>query len=137
MEIDFAKVFLNSISKLFTTGVVTSPNHYPGKYPNSLNPTEVKRIETIQVKEGLILSLQFTRSEILFPYCFDLTIRDGDGTILMENNCFHSTPVNITSTSNTVNLEFSTEAPSDGKYSWNVTWSVLIPGEFSTQKALP
>ena len=65
--------------------MVTSPNH-PGYYPNSLEVTE-----TIQVEQGLIISLQFTAFDIepcgSNCVCDHLTITDGDGTILMEKSC--------------------------------------------------
>ena len=80
-----------------SSGVVSSPNH-PGSYPNHLEQTQ-----TIQVKQGMVLSLQFTVFDIEFfadsdyeefQYDYDvacerdyLTIKDGDGTVLMERGC--------------------------------------------------
>ena len=69
---------------ILATGVVTSPN-YPDNYPNNLDKTEM-----IRVKKGLVLSLKFTAFDIVpHPTCdFDyLTVRDGDGTLLMEKSC--------------------------------------------------
>ena len=104
----------------FATGVVTSPN-YPGYYPNNLEKTE-----TIQVEEGLILSLQFTAFDI---DCYDhLTITDGDRTTLMEKSCGSTIPADITSTSNIVNLVFSTSTFVT-RSGWSVSWSVVTPGE--------
>ena len=125
---------------LFTTGEVTSPN-----YPN---PYYLQKTQTIRVKEGLVLSLQFTAFDIdgpyLFGYCDDhLTITEGDGTTLLEKSCGpdaignlsvggkhirSSLPADIRSTSNVVNLVFITNNrhPSSG---WSVSWSAVTPGE--------
>ena len=128
------------------TGIVTSPN-YPDNYPNNIRKTEM-----IQVKQGLILSLEFTEFNIEpHPTCGDhLKISDGDGTILMEKSCgpfndgsiliggqsiiydiidnSSSLPPNITSKSNIVKLMFS----SNGLRSfpgWSVNWTAVTPGE--------
>ena len=114
---------------LLSTGEVTSPN-YPCNYPNNL-----ERTETIQVEQGLILSLQFTAIDIqldstLCPDCScdHLTITDGNGTTLMEKSCGITLPSDITSTSNIVKLVFSTNA--GRTYSgWSVSWSAVTPGE--------
>ena len=45
---------------VLSSGIVTSPNH-PGNYPNNL-----KQMQTIQVKQGMVLSLQFTVFDIEF-----------------------------------------------------------------------
>ena len=109
----------------FATGVVTSPN-YPGNYPNNLEKTQ-----TIQVEQGLIISLQFTAFDIgWYSSCADdhLTITDGDGTTLMEKRCGSSLPAAIRSKSNIVKLLFIT----DGEYSdsgWSVSWSAVTPGK--------
>ena len=85
------------------------------------------------MEEGLLLSLQFTAFDIhkfQDRYCLDrLTITDGDGTTLMRKNCGSSLPPNITSTSNTVMLEFRTYSAADGNTGWNVTWSAVTPGK--------
>ena len=88
--------------------------------------------ETIQVEQGLILSLQFTAFDIEFEstcYYDHLTIMDGDGTTLMEKSCGSSLPADITSKSNVVNLVFSTDfiITLSG---WSVSWSAVTPGEF-------
>ena len=104
---------------LLTTGEVTSPN-YPDYYPNDL-----EKIETIQVEQGLILSLQFTAFDIeSHSTCrYDhLTITDGDGTTLMEKSCGNSLPADITSISNIVKLVFSTDN-STTMPGWSVSWS--------------
>ena len=132
----FGKIFLNSIA----TGNVTSPN-YPDNYPNS-----VRKTETIQVEQGLILSLQFTAFDIQADSTCDydhLTITDGDGTTLMERSCGStsdgniligdqsigsSLPANITSTSNIVKLVFSTSS-STTRPGWSISWMAVTPGE--------
>ena len=117
----FGKIFLNSIA----TGNVTSPN-YPDNYPNS-----VRKTETIQVEQGLILSLQFIAFDIESSSTCDddhLTITDGDGTTLMEKSCGTTLPADIISTSNTVKLVFITDS-SDERPGWSVSWSAVTPGE--------
>ena len=83
---------------LLTTGNVTSPN-YPDFYPDNLELTE-----TVEIEEGLVLSLEFYAFNVEAAYdydyetyeydydsvvdCYDhLTITDGDGTTLMEKIC--------------------------------------------------
>merc|ERR1719500_732127 len=105
-------------------GEVTSPN-YPNNYPNGLLKTE-----TIQVEEGLILSLQFTAFDIeSHSTCaYDhLTITDGDGTTLMEKSCGSSLPATITSRTNSVTLIFTTD-DSYAKTGWSVNWTAVTPG---------
>ena len=127
------------LNPLFT-GVVTSPN-YPRQYPNNL-----ERRDTIQVEQGQILSLQFTAFTIEEEdTCgYDgLTITDGDGTTLMEKSCGtvsdgniliggqsigSSLPAAIISTSNVVNLVFTTDG-SDTRSGWSVSWIAVTPGE--------
>merc|ERR1712192_181759 len=107
-----------SVSWRAVTGVITSPN-YPGNYSNNL-----EKNETIQVEEGLIISLQFDDFQI--QRCSDcscdhLTITDGDGTTLMEKSCGFSLPPAITSNTNTINLVFITD--DDWTYpGWSVSW---------------
>ena len=107
--------------------MVTSPN-YPGNYPSSLEKTE-----TIQVEEGLILSLKFTAFDIEYDSTcrYDhLTITDGDGTTLMEKSCGSSLPSDIRSTSNIVKLVFITDGSIRGtRTGWSVSWSAVTPGE--------
>ena len=122
--------------KTLCTGVVTSTNH-PSNYPNNLEKTE-----TIQVEQGLIISLEFTAFNIGYhSTCFSdaLTITDGDGTTLMESSCGPSTlgdiviggentgsslPPVIRSRTNTINLVFITDI--HNTYSgWNVSWRAV------------
>ena len=114
------------LQTLLATGVVTSPN-YPGNYPNDLEKTE-----TIQVEKGLIISLHFTAFDIescgSICGCDHLTITDGDGTTLMEKSCGWTLPADIRSTSNVVNLLFSTNHGLRNS-GWSVNWSAVTPGE--------
>ena len=88
--------------------------------------------------EEYVLSIRFTDFEIDdHDECDydDLTITDGvDGTTLMEKTCGYSLPDDVVSTSNIVNLVFSSDqtdrnpgfnAP-DG---WSVSWSAVTPGK--------
>ena len=124
------------LQTLLATGIVTSPN-YPGNYPNNHQKTD-----TIQVEEGLIISLQFTAFDIhTYPWDYDhltcdydhLTITDGDGTTLMEKSCGTTIPAAIRITSNLVNLVFSTDRFDDGNSGWSVSWSTVTPGECQQQ----
>ena len=126
--------------RLLATGVVTSPN-YPGNYPANLNKTE-----TIEVEEGMVLSLEFTAFNIEHEQpstCqYDhLTITDGDGTTLMEKSCGSDgylvigeseragyLPPKVWSRSNKVNLVFITDH-NEAKTGWSVSWSAVTPGE--------
>ena len=112
------------INCCLTPGVVTSPNH-PDNYPNNL-----QRTNRIEVEEGLIVEMQFTAFEVQFssPCSFDyVTIKNGDGTILMEKTCGSSLPAAVTSTSNRVEIYFHTD--SSRSYSgWRLTWRAVTPG---------
>ena len=124
---------------LLTTGVVTSPN-YPDFYPDNLELTE-----TVEVEEGLVLSLEFYAFNIEAEYdydyatyeydydsligCYDhLTIMDGDGTTLMEKRCGSSLPNAIRSRSNTVKLIFSTDTDYT-ESGWGLSWTAVTSGE--------
>ena len=141
----------SSCERLFATGIVTSPN-YPDNHPNNFRKTE-----TIQVEQGLILSLKFTTFNIEIPSphdsnwcsgcdCNYLTITEGDGTIIMGKMCGStengdieisgqnwgfSLPPNITSRSNVVKLIFTTTMWSSNttKRGWSLSWSAVAPGE--------
>ena len=145
--------YFSCCERLFATGIVTSPN-YPENYPNNFRKTE-----TIQVEQGLILSLQFTAFNIEIPTIHDtihdtcygcgcnyLTITEGDGTIIVGKMCGStengdvemggqnlgfSLPPNITSRSNVVKLIFTTTIWSSNttKRGWSVSWSAVAPGE--------
>ena len=84
------------------------------------------------MEEGLVLALQFTAFDVESHKTCDydhLTIRDGDGTTLMEKRCGSSLPANtIVSTSNRVELYFKTDYYS--AYSgWSVSWIAVTQGE--------
>ena len=111
----------------FVTGVVTSPN-YPNNYPANF-----KRSETIGVGEGQIISLRFTTFEILYSTSWQceldfLTIKDNNGTTLMDDSCGSSLPTAIFSSTNIVELLFKT-----GRYfprwsGWKAIWSTVSLG---------
>ena len=85
----------------------------------------------IEVEDGLVIELQFTAFDIQYDFtycasvcCDHLTIRDGDGTTLMEKNCGNSVPVKIISRSNTVEVYFETNYWGS-KPGWSFTWSAV------------
>ena len=108
-------------------GVVTSPN-YPDKYPNDLQNTT-----TIEVEKGMIIALKFTafdvepsRRSTSLCYYDHLTIKDGDGSTLMEKTCGNTLPKGLVSKSNVVKLHFRTDE-SVVESGWSVTWSAEKP----------
>ena len=105
--------------------MVTSPNH-PNKYPNDLQQTN-----TIEVEEGLIVEMQFTAFDVEYEsrcrYDY-LTIKNGDGTTLMEKTCGSSLPTAVTSTSNIVEVFFHTDNYDDSNSGWRLTWRAVTPG---------
>jgi len=133
-------------------GEVASPN-YPDDYPKNIHRTEI-----IEVEQGSILSLKFTAFDIhtwwqtaagdIPPACTNdhLTIRDGDGTTLMEKSCGPNSegyivvggqnissnlPPNITSRTNIVKLVFitmNTNSHTTESPGWSVSWSAVTPG---------
>ena len=126
----------NNIAKVLSTGVVTSPN-YPDDYPHNLD-----KKETIKVKSGKILRLEFTYFYVNGnpSGCSDydyIKVTDGDGTTLMDKSCGDSSrdpshsryfqPPKITSITNTVEIFFHT---SEGgrQTGWNLTWIAATPG---------
>ena len=115
----------SSLYLLLTAGVVTSPN-YPNNYTNNF-----ERTDTIQVAEGLIISLQFSAFQIEYHSTCDfdhLTITDGDGTTLMEKSCGFSLPAAITSRSNMTKVVFSTDG-SNTESGFSLSWTAVTPGE--------
>ena len=122
------------LSSTCSTGVVTSPN-YPGKYPDNLN-----RTETVKVESGKILRMEFTKIAIWYqagcPRDY-VKITDGDGTVLMDRSCGHSSssptsssyflPPTITTKTTTVDILFYTDdsGSSDG---WSLNWTAVSPG---------
>ena len=128
-------LFLRVSLKILATGVVTSPN-FPGNYPDNL-----AKIQTIQVESGKMLKLEFTLFDVFA--CNDLhscpcdfvKIIDGDGTTLMDcgfssgdpSSSDYFLPPIITTTSNTVDIIFSTDS-SDAATGWSISWTAVIPG---------
>ena len=112
------------INYCLTPGVVTSPNH-PNNYPNDLQQTN-----TIEVEEGLIVEMQFTAFDVESSSTCKwdhLTIKNGDGTTLLEKTCGSSLPAAVTSTSHRVEIYFHTDG--SGSYSgWRLTWRAVTPG---------
>ena len=108
--------------------MVTSPNH-PNNYPNDLRQTN-----TIEVEEGLIVEMQFTAFDVgsycgsYYCGCDHLTIKNGDGTTLMEKTCGSLLPAAVTSTSNIVEIYFHTDHWSGSYSGWRLTWRAVTPG---------
>ena len=106
---------------------MTSPG-FPKKYPKNLAKTE-----TILVEEKLLISLQFAVFDIRSggnenSQCEDtLSIADGDGTLLMNKSCHILLPKAIISTSNIVNMVFSTDGYGAAS-GWKVGWSAVTRG---------
>jgi len=123
------------INYCLTPGVVKSPNH-PDNYPNNLRQTN-----TIEVEEGLIVEMQFTAFNVESSYTCSsdhVTIKNGDGTTLMEKTCGSSSadpshwsyrplPAAVTSTSNRVEIYFHTNSIRS-KSGWRLTWRAVTPG---------
>jgi len=127
--------------KLFVKGVVSSAN-YPGSYPNN-----VRKLDIIEVEEGLVVAIEFTAFDVESYYwastcTFDhVTIKNSDGTTLMEKTCGTSSwgfitggqnissslPAVDTSTSNTVEIYFHTDH-NTSKSGWSLTWRAVTPG---------
>ena len=82
------------------------------------------------MKEGMVVVLEFTAFSIPFPFLFHssdkLTIRDGDGTILMEERSGECIPGKIWSRTNVVHLHFDTNIIGT-QTGWNATWAASTP----------
>ena len=103
---------------------MSSPN-YPNKYPVNL-----RKLEIIDVEEGLIVAIEFTAFAVeSSSTCrFDhVTIKNGDGTTLLEKTCGYSLPAAVTSTSNRVEIYFHTDR-SFSFTGWRLTWRAVSPG---------
>ena len=107
--------------------MVTSPN-YPNNYPYSFDRTDI-----IWVEEGLIIAMQFTAFDVesdAWSTCsYDhVTIKNGDGTILMEKTCGSSLPAALTSKSNVVKIYFHSNDDGFSFSGWSLTWRAVTPG---------
>ena len=101
-----------------------STNH-PTNYPNNLQQTN-----TIEVEEGMVVEMQFTAFDVeSHSTCsYDhVTIKNSDGTTLLEKTCGPSLPAAVTSTSNRVEVYFHTDS-SGSKSGWRLTWRAVTPG---------
>ena len=110
--------------KLFVKGVVSSAN-YPGSYPNN-----VRKLDIIEVEEGLVVAIEFTAFDVEFhsTCSYDhVTIKNGDGTTLMEKTCGGSLPAAVSSTSNRVEIYFYTDGTGSNS-GWRLTWRAVTPG---------
>ena len=101
--------------------------------------------EIIEVEEGLVVAIEFTAFDVVYSStCSNdhVTIKNGDGTTLMEKTCGpsrqgffitggqnigSSLPAADTSTSNRVEIYFHTD---DGvtESGWRLTWRAVTPG---------
>ena len=76
------------------------------------------------MKEGMVVVLEFTAFSTERNYD-KLTIRDGDGTILMAKSG-NDLPSKIWSRTNVVHLQFYTDS-GDTQTGWNATWAASMP----------
>ena len=113
--------------RLFCTGKLSSLS-----YPKINQEWQ----DVVKVNASLILQLNFTAFEIDCKYDH-LTIMDADGTTLMEKSCGSIKPANITSTTNIINVLFSSysvqlylgDRRNDVTTGWSVNWRAVEPGE--------
>ena len=123
------------ISKITNPGEITSPNYPDSNYPNNLEKTE-----TIQVKRGMVLRLEFTDFAVEWePTCqYDyVRITDGDGTILMNNSCGFSSvdpsephyflPPVMNSRTNSMSVFLRTNNIRTDP-GWRLSWTEVVPG---------
>ena len=104
----------------------------------------MKRRERIKAPLGFVVSMYFTAFDIEYDSNCNadhLTIVDSDGTTLMEKSCgslnFGNVVIggqkkntlqlpNVTSTSNVVDLIFTTD-DRGAKSGWSVLWTAFVP----------
>ena len=77
------------------------------------------------MKEGMVVVLEFTAFNTEANYD-KLTIRDGDGTILMADRSGVCLPGKIWSRTNVVHLHFDTNWWGT-RTGWNATWAASTP----------
>ena len=90
----------------------------------------LRKLEIIDVEEGLIVAIEFTAFDVEFHSTCDydhVTIKNGDGTTLMGKTCGSSLPAAVTSTSNRVEIYFHTD-DGDTESGWRLTWRAVTPG---------
>ena len=107
--------------QLLFTGVVKSKN-YPNNYPDSY-----QRTQTISGGNGMVLVLSFTDFNLEGGNADHLTIRDGDGTVLMARRGGKGLPPNVISRTNVAYLDFVTDR-SVTFSGWSVSWFAVTPG---------
>ena len=77
--------------------------------------------------------MQFTAFDVQWPDAWStcswdhVTIKNGNGTTLMEKTCGSSLPAAVTSTSNIVEIYFHTDS-GGSKSGWKLTWRAVTPG---------
>ena len=106
----------------FLAGIVSSVN-YPNWYPSNRQRRETLRGDSPE--EGSTLTLQFLAFDTEFKYDF-LTIKDGDGTVLLNPISGDSLPPTILSKTNVVYLEFNSDGNTE-KSGWSVEWFENLP----------
>ena len=111
----------------FSIGVVTSPN-YPSHYPSNH-----QLIQVIKAENGKILKLEFTDFMVgsavgdTCPYDY-VTIKDGDGTLLMDKTCGEDfLPPAIITLTNTAEIFFYTDTQGV-MLGWSLSWAAVTPG---------
>ena len=93
----------------------------------------MEKTQTIEVKIGKILLLEFTHFDVLD--CGNITtcpcdfvkIRDGDGITLMDRSCGYLPPPMIRTRSNRVEIFFGTD-DDQTTTGWSLSWRAVTPG---------
>ena len=80
------------------------------------------------------MKLEFTQFLVVSPVrdtCpYDyVTIKDGEGTLLMDKTCGYSLPPTIITLTNMVEIFFYTDA-NGANYGWSLSWAAVTPGIF-------
>ena len=138
------KVAVNSKfpNLLWCSGVVSSPN-FPGAFP-----PRTEKYDTIHVKKGLHLLIQFTTFRMMTCcdsyVCGYMTITDGDGATLMEKSCGggrhlfveiggqrinQTLPPKIKTASNTVTMLMTATDLDENGRGYSLRWAAVTPGK--------
>jgi len=104
-----------------SSGGVVKSSGYPSNYPDNH-----RRTQTISGGNGMVLVLSFTDFNLEAVEHDNLTIRDGDGTVLAKVGG-RGLPPNIISRTNVVYLDFVTDY-SNTFSGWSVSWFAVTPG---------